>query len=193
MPNAKSDNAERPTRARAARTPAVEPIAPEPATIPVETGTATSATTEPVVDGGAADANPLHRKLRMRVEDAGVVIAPPRDDDNPLLPLPRSFLVLADPSELTPHEGRFDYIHVFARDRGDLVEAFDLLRDKLAPGGSLWISWLKQSSKLQGGGRQGDLNENIIRRIGLTHTMVDVKVLALDRDWSALRLVHRKH
>jgi hypothetical protein len=38
-----------------------------------------------------------------------------------------------------------------------------------------------------------DLNENIIRRLALTHGLVDVKVAALDRDWSALRLVHRKH
>jgi hypothetical protein len=142
---------------------------------------------------GVDQENPLHKKLRLRPEDAGVVIAPPEDDDNPLLPLPKSFLVLSQSGDLAAQEGPFDYMHVFARDRADLVETFSLLRDKLRPGGSLWISWMKTSAKHGGGGQLGDLNENVIRRIGLTHGLVDLKVAALDRDWSALLLVHRKH
>jgi hypothetical protein len=141
---------------------------------------------------GPNEENPLHKKLRLRAEDKGVVIAPPRDGDNPLLPLPDGFLVLEQAGDLADHEGRFDYIHVFARDRADLIEHFSLLRDRLAPGGSLWVSWLKQSSARRGGGQFGDLNENVVRRLGLTHALVDVKVAALDRDWSALRLVHRR-
>jgi len=172
--------------AKGAVKPAAEPVKPakgavKPAAEPVRPSVDTA---EP------ADENPLHKKLRLRPEDSGVVIAPPQDDDNPLLPLPEGFVVLAAPADLASHEGRFNYIHVFARDKGDLVQSFALLRDKLAPGGSLWISWIKQSSR--GGALAGDLNETIIRRIALTHAMVDVKVAALDRDWSALRLVHRK-
>lgn len=146
----------------------------------------------PVGASSVGDENPLHKKLRLRPEDRGVVIAPPQETDDPLLPLPESFLVLPQAGDLAAHEGLFDYIHVFARDRADLIESFNLLRDKLAPGGSLWISWLKQSSTHRSGGQFGDLNENVIRRLGLTHALVDVKVAALDRDWSALRLVHRK-
>lgn len=144
---------------------------------------------------GAAteEENPLHRKLRLRPEDAGVVIAPPRDEDNPLAPLPKSFLVLSRASELDPEKGPFDYIQVFARDRADLVGSFSLLVERLAPSGSLWISWLKPSSKLKGGGQPGDLNENVVRRIGLTNGLVDVNLAVLDRDWAALRLVRRKH
>ncbi len=74
----------------------------------------------------------------------------------------------------------------------NLVGSFSLLVEKLAPGGSLWISWLKPSSKLKGGGQPGDLNEDVVRRIGLTHGLVDVNLAVLDRDWSALRLVRRK-
>jgi len=51
---------------------------------------------------------------------------------------------------------------------------------------------MKTAAKRGGGGQPGDLNENVIRRIGLTHGLVDMKVAALDRDWSALLLVHRK-
>ena len=87
--------------------------------------------------------NPLHKKLRLRSGDTGLVIAPPQDDDNPLLPLPKGFSVLAGLDELASQEGQFDYLHVFARDKAELAEAFGRLRDKLSPGGSLWISWLK--------------------------------------------------
>jgi hypothetical protein len=169
--------------------------AKKPAAVaPVETPAAKPASAAPPAtapSAAAAEENPLHKKLRLRPEDAGVIIAPPKDDDNPLLPLPANFLVFDQAAGLASHKGQFDYIHVFARDRTDLIESFALLRDKLAPGGSLWVSWLKQSSR--GAGRFGDLNENLIRRLGLTHALVDVKVAGLDKDWSALRLVHRKH
>jgi hypothetical protein len=161
---------------------------PTPAGAPLAAASA-KATTAPAID----EENPLHRKLRLRPEDAGVVIAPPRDEDNPLVPLPESFLVLGQTSELRAQKGPFDYIQVFARDRAGLVGSFSLLVDKLAPGGSLWVSWLKPSSKLKGGGQPGDLNENVVRRIGLTNGLVDVNLAVLDRDWSALRLVRRKH
>lgn len=141
---------------------------------------------EPEID------NPLHKRLRLRAGDSGLIIAPPQDDDNPLLPLPEGFTVLAGLGELAAQDGQFDYLHVFARDRAELAEAFGGLRDKLLPGGSLWISWIKVSGK-HGGGQAIDLNENVVRRLGLTHGLVDVKVAALDRDWSAILLVHRKH
>jgi hypothetical protein len=147
---------------------------------------------QPEGEGPVAD-NPLHKKLGIRPGATGVVIAPPEDDDNPLLPLPESFSILAQTDELAALEGPFDQIHVFARDRVALAAAFATLRDKLAPNGSLWVSWRKQSSGRASGGMLGDLNENLIRRMALPHAMVDVKIAALDRDWSALKLVRRKH
>lgn len=140
----------------------------------------------------AEEVNPLHKKLRLRSEDDGLIIAPPEGDDDPLLPLPDSFSVLAGLDELAKQDGQFGYLHVFARDKAELAGAFEALRDRLAPGGSLWISWLKLSSK-HAKTQAIDLNENVIRRMGLMHGLVDVKVAALDRDWSALLLVHRKH
>ena len=135
----------------------------------------------------------LHKKLGMRPGSAGLVIAPPPDDDNPLLPLPEGFSAIAGLEELAQTSGSFDYIQVFVRDRAALAAAFAELRDRLAPSGMLWVSWLKQSSDRRSGAMMGDLNENLIRRLALTNAMVDVKVSALDRDWSALKLVRRKH
>lgn len=135
----------------------------------------------------------LHKKLGIRPGSTGLVIAPPSDDDNPLLPLPEGFSVVAGLNELAETNGPFDYIQIFARDRTALAAAFADLRDKLAPNGMLWVSWLKTSADRRTAAMIGDLNENVIRRLALTHAMVDVKVAALDRDWSALKLVRRKH
>lgn len=137
--------------------------------------------------------NPLHKKLGLRPGAAGAIIAPPEDDADLLLPLPDGYTVLVEADEMASLDGQLDYIHYFARNRAELARVFTQLRDKLAPSGSLWISWIKQSSARGGGGLPGDLNENTIRRIALTSGMVDVKVAALDHDWSALKLIRRKH
>ena len=52
--------------------------------------------------------------------------------------------------------------------------------------GTLWVSWPKQSS-----GVETDLNENVVREIGLGHGLVDVKVCAVDEVWSGLKFVRR--
>jgi ABC-type proline/glycine betaine transport system ATPase subunit len=50
----------------------------------------------------------------------------------------------------------------------------------------LWVSWPKKTSPLYGGLSGGD-----VRRIGLAGRLVDVKVCAVDEDWSALKFVRR--
>ena len=154
-------------------------------------GGKSKATSAPAVSDIEGQANPLHKKLRLRSEDKGLVVAPPPDADNPLLPLPKDFVVVDQPSELPSDKGPFDYVHVFARDRVELAETLSDLSESLAPGGSLWISWMKPSSKLKGGGQPGDLNESTVRRIGLTRGFVDTNLASLDRDWGVLRLVRR--
>ena len=137
--------------------------------------------------------NPLHKKLGMRPGVAGVVIAPPEDDTDPLLPLPEGYTVLADVDGLASLDRQLDHILYFARSRAELARVFAQLRDGLTPSGSLWISWIKQSSARRSGGLPADLNENLIRRIALSSGMVDVKVASLDHDWAALKLLRRRH
>src|SRR5690349_1902586 len=54
----------------------------------------------------------------------------------------------------------------------------------LAPAGMLWVSWPKKTS-----GIATDLNENIIREIGLNAGLVDIKVCAVTDVWSGLKFV----
>ncbi len=79
-----------------------------------------------------------------------------------------------------------DLIHYFADSRGDLIADFPRLKLALEQAGSLWISWRKRSAKAP-----TDLDENVIREIGLAHGLVDVKVAAVDETWSALKFVRR--
>jgi hypothetical protein len=51
----------------------------------------------------------------------------------------------------------------------------------------IWVSWYKKSS-----GRKTELSENIIRDTALAINLVDVKVCAVDEEWSGLKLVYRR-
>jgi hypothetical protein len=83
-------------------------------------------------------------------------------------------------------EKDLDFLHFFADSRKSLTQKFPRLRDSMTPAGTLWISWPKKSS-----GKATDLDENIVRHIGLKAGLVDVKVCAVDDTWSALKFVFR--
>jgi hypothetical protein len=93
------------------------------------------------------------------------------------------------PDGITPDielNGTYDFVQAFARQRAALEDDFPRLKAVLNSNGALWISWPKGTSKLP-----TDLNENIIREIGLNNGLVDVKVIAVDQDWSGLKFVYR--
>ena len=79
-----------------------------------------------------------------------------------------------------------DFIHKFARGRAELAREFSRLAGALTDDGSLWISWPKRS-----GGVATDLDENVVRQLGLAEGLVDVKVCAVDETWSGLKFVRR--
>lgn len=79
-----------------------------------------------------------------------------------------------------------DFIQFFTRQKKDLELMFPRLTSYLKETGMIWICWPKGSSKLE-----TDLNENIVRDLGLAIGLVDVKVAAIDEDWSALKFVVR--
>lgn len=82
--------------------------------------------------------------------------------------------------------GEFDFIHAFNTSRAVFEQQFPRLKTHLAKTGLLWVSWPKGKSKIA-----TDLNETIIRDVGLTSGLVDVKVAAIDDDWSGLKFVWR--
>ena len=85
-----------------------------------------------------------------------------------------------------PVDESVDFIHLFCTKLEELEAQFDVLKCKMKKDGMFWISWPKGSSKIP-----KDLDGNIIRRYGLTHGLVDVKVCAVDKDWSGLKFMYR--
>ena len=74
-----------------------------------------------------------------------------------------------------------------ADSRAELARRFPAIVRHLAPGGMVWISWPKKSSPLA-----GDLTEDGVRAVGLRTEFVDVKVCAVDHDWSGLKFMRRR-
>jgi hypothetical protein len=79
-----------------------------------------------------------------------------------------------------------DVIHVFVKAKSDLESSFPHLKSVLGKPHALWISWPRKIS-----GIETDLNENVIRDIGIRNGLVDVKVCAIDEVWSGLKFVYR--
>jgi len=79
-----------------------------------------------------------------------------------------------------------DFVQVFTRSKTELAKEFKRITRQLAPAGMLWVSWPKKSS-----GVAADLDENIVREIGLEAGLVDVKVCAVTEVWSGLKFVRR--
>lgn len=85
------------------------------------------------------------------------------------------------------HSEALDVAHLFVRDRAALDEALDRVLPRMADGAMVWISWPKKSSRLF-----RDLTEDGIRAAVLPRGWVDIKVCAVDADWSGLKLARRR-
>jgi Protein of unknown function (DUF3052) len=79
-----------------------------------------------------------------------------------------------------------DFVMLFTRSRSELTKEFRRMAKQLAPAGMLWVSWPKKSS-----GVATDVDENVVRQIGLAAALVDVKVCAVTDVWSGLKFVRR--
>src|ERR1700733_4973922 len=79
-----------------------------------------------------------------------------------------------------------DYIHLFTNSARELEKSLPILKKQIKKNGLIWISWYKKSA-----GKPTDLTEDKIRDTALATGLVDVKVCAVDEDWSGLKLVFR--
>jgi hypothetical protein len=82
--------------------------------------------------------------------------------------------------------GPADVILSFHRERDGLEQRLPGLRAAMVPNAGLWIAWPKTASKVA-----TDLDDGVVRELGLGAALVDNKVAAIDATWSALRFVIR--
>ena len=79
-----------------------------------------------------------------------------------------------------------DVIIAFFGAADEIAAELDGLARRIYPAGALWVAWPRRA-----GGHRSDITDTVIRRYALPIGLVDVKVAAIDDDWSGLRLVWR--
>jgi hypothetical protein len=79
-----------------------------------------------------------------------------------------------------------DALHLFITSTAELKDISTLAKH-MPPAIMLWVSWPKKTSPLSKG-----LSEDDIRKVALTCGLVDIKVCAVDADWSGLKLTRRR-
>jgi hypothetical protein len=70
-----------------------------------------------------------------------------------------------------------------------LVKRMPTLIEHTEQAGMIWVCWPKKAARKLGW--ESDLDDNLVRRIGLDAGMVDVKVCAIDEVWSGMKFVRR--
>jgi hypothetical protein len=123
---------------------------------------------------------PLVRKLGFKENSRAALVGAPDNFADELIDLPAGVEFVAHTSS------SLDLVMLFVGGQADLLKSFAKLAARLAPAGMLWVAWRKKSS-----GAQTDLNENVVREIGLEAGLVDTKVCAINETWSGLRFVRR--
>lgn len=78
-------------------------------------------------------------------------------------------------------------ILAFYREAAAFLAELDELGQRIRPDGMVWAAWPRTAT-----GHVSDITENLIRDAALERGLVDVKVAAVDEDWSGLKLVWRR-
>lgn len=124
---------------------------------------------------------PLPKKLGLKEGGTLVLLNAPAGIASEFAPLPTGATIITKQSSTSA------LLVLFCSDTATLRKSLPAVSKKLPADGSLWISWPKKSSKLF-----ADLTENVIREVVLPTGLVDVKVCAVNSDWSGLKLMVRK-
>ncbi len=92
--------------------------------------------------------------------------------------------------EGTPYTTRLprqiDLSLLFVTSRTRLERRLPLLVERTVTDGMVWVCWPKKASRLP-----TDVDENVVRAVGLRAGTVDVKIAAIDETWSGLKFVRR--
>ncbi len=79
-----------------------------------------------------------------------------------------------------------DFVHLFVTHKKDFEKEMKKLKLLIKKNTAIiiWVSWYKKAAKME-----TDMNEEIIRSYALQNDLVDVKVCAVNEQWSGLKLV----
>ena len=119
----------------------------------------------------------LVKKLRMQPGQRVLIMNAPEGYIASLGELPEGVAV----SEVA--EGRYDFVHLFVRDSGQLDELLPAAVESAEYDGLFWISYPKKSSKVE-----TDLSRDLFWDLTAAGTSLrPVTQVSVDKVWSALR------
>jgi predicted DNA-binding protein YlxM (UPF0122 family) len=124
--------------------------------------------------------NPLSKKLGLKEGQAVLLVNPPANYAALVGEIMEGLAVKRKAA------GELDFIHFFTNTLEEYEAKLLVLKEQIKKNGMIWISWYKKSAK-----KPTELTENIIRDYALSVGLVDVKVCAVDDEWSGLKLVYR--
>ena len=120
-------------------------------------------------------AQSLAQKLQIKPGRSLLLINPPAGYADLLADLPAGSLREDAPA---------DIVQLFVRSRAELEERLDAAAAALSPGGILWATYPKGTSKTL----KADINRDSINAYAQTCGLQGVAMVSIDDDWSALRL-----
>jgi hypothetical protein len=120
---------------------------------------------------------PQMRKIGLKPGSRFDLVNPPTD---------WQFEEKPDASARVTGTAQADVILGFVRGALQLEPLVAEQEERIRPAGALWILWPRKAA-----GHVSDVSDNLIREIVLPRGLVDVKVAAIDTDWSGLKVVWR--
>jgi hypothetical protein len=119
---------------------------------------------------------PLAKKLALKPGQRFLLLGAPPGYEDALGALPQGVTMA------TKEGGKADAVQVFATTKEELKDALAKARAALSPGGMIWLTYPKGTSKMK-----SDMNRDSIREYALKVGLETVALVAVDDDWSAIR------
>lgn len=82
------------------------------------------------------------------------------------------------------------FAETFHTELATLTRRLPVLFDRTSTASMVWLCWPKKAAQ-KALGLVSDLDDNVVRTLGLELGFVDVKVAAIDEVWSGLKFVRR--
>jgi hypothetical protein len=94
---------------------------------------------------------------------------------------------LEDPPPLEDGSVHADVVLHFVRAAAEVDAAIEDAMEQIFPAGALWIAWPRRAA-----GHVSDVTDDVVRAAALRRGLVDVKIAAIDEDWSGEKVVWRR-
>ncbi len=119
----------------------------------------------------------IAQKLLLKSGQTALFVNPPPGYLKSIGEIPAGVTVIQNPNRPA------DLIQVFVANRNELEAQLSKLKSALKPGGALWVTYYKGTSKTK-----TDINRDNIASYANTLGLQIVAMISIDEDWSAARL-----